>query len=66
VKLFKALLHKDVGWYDSKSRAPGILTNVIIEDISSLNGLTTESLGIAVEAILGLIFSCLICFLFSW
>jgi ABC-type multidrug transport system fused ATPase/permease subunit len=42
------------------------LTNIISEDISAINGLTTETVGIAAEAILGLFFSCLICFLFSW
>ncbi len=66
VRLFEALLHKHIGWFDNKNRAPGILTNIITEDISSVNGLTTESLGIAVEAILGLFFSCLICFIFAW
>lgn len=66
VRLFEALLHKHIGWFDNKNRAPGILTNMITEDISSINGLTTESLGIAVEAILGLFFSCLICFIFNW
>jgi hypothetical protein len=49
-------LRKDIGWFDSKNRAPGILTNILTEDISSVNGLTTESLGIAVEAALGLFF----------
>ena len=66
VKLFRALMHKNIGWYDNKARAPGVLTNVITEDISALNGLTTESLSIGVEAALGLTFSCLICFLFTW
>ena len=64
--LFKAYLYKHIGWFDNKSRAPGILTNILTEDISAVNGLTTESLGIAVEAALGLFFSCLICFIFSW
>lgn len=66
VKLFRALMHKSIGWYDNKARSPGVLTNVITEDISALNGLTTESLSIGVEAAFGLIFSCLICFLFTW
>ena len=57
-------MRKDIGWFDSKNRAPGILTNILTEDISSVNGLTTESLGIAVEAALGLFFSCLISGLF--
>lgn len=66
VKLFQAYLHKHIGWFDNKNRAPGILTNILTEDISAINGLTTESLGIATEAALGLFFSCLICFIFTW
>jgi len=66
IKLFEALLRKNVGWFDDKSRAPGILTNMISEDIAAVNGLTTETAGIAAEAGLGLFFSCLICFIFSW
>jgi len=66
VKLFRSLLHKSVGWYDNKNRAPGILTNVLTEDISALNGLTSETAAIVVEAALGLFFSCLICFVFTW
>lgn len=31
-----------------------------------MNGLTTETAGIVAEAALGLFFSCLICFIFSW
>ena len=66
VKLFTAILQKDIGWFDNKDRAPGILTNIITEEVSAINGLTTESLGVAVEAGLGLFFSCLICFIFAW
>lgn len=66
VKLFESILMKDVGWFDSKDRAPGVLTNVILEDISALNGLTTEASGIIVEAVLGLTISAAICFIFSW
>lgn len=66
VALFEAYLHKHIGWFDNKNRAPGILTNQITEDISAVNGLTTESTAIAVEAGLGLFFSCMICFIFSW
>ncbi len=59
-------MHKNVGWFEDKSHAAGILTNVLTEDIAALNGLSTESIAIAMEAALGLIFSCLICFLFTW
>jgi len=66
VKLFEAYLSKHIGWFDNKERAPGVLTNILTEDISSVNGLTTEAIGILVEAALGIIISSLICFFFSW
>lgn len=66
ITLFRAILHKHVGWFDSEDKAPGILTNIITEDISQVNGLTTEVLGIIVEAALGLTVSSLICAIFSW
>jgi len=66
IKLFEAILRKHVGWFDNKDRAPGVLTNIITEDISAVNGLTTEAIGIMVEAFLGILISCLICFIFSW
>jgi ABC-type multidrug transport system fused ATPase/permease subunit len=64
VRLFKAILNKNIGWFENKST--GNLTNILTEDITSINGLTTETLGVTIEAVLGLFFSCLICFLFSW
>jgi ABC-type multidrug transport system fused ATPase/permease subunit len=66
LKLFAAILHKHIGWFDSKDHAPGILTNILIEDITKTNGLTTESVGILLEAFLGLGISCLMCFIFTW
>jgi ABC-type multidrug transport system fused ATPase/permease subunit len=66
VQLFDALLRKHVGWYDDKQKAPGILSNILTESINSINGLTTEAVGILIEAALGLTISCAICFYFSW
>lgn len=60
------MLHKEISWFDTKNRAPGILTNILTQEIGQLNGLTAESFGIAVEAMLGLVFSISICFIFSW
>ena len=31
--LFESILRKHVGWFDDKNRAPGILSNMISEDI---------------------------------
>lgn len=66
MELFSAILHKHIGWFDDKEKAPGVLTKTLTEDINQVNGLTTESIGIILEASLGLLLSCLICAIFSW
>jgi ABC-type multidrug transport system fused ATPase/permease subunit len=64
--LFEAILFKHIGWFDNKDRAPGILGNIIQEDISQLNGLTSETYAVALESILGLIVSSAMCLYLSW
>ena len=41
VMLFEAILRKNIGWFDDKQKAPGILSNMLTENISAVNGLTT-------------------------
>ncbi len=60
------MIHKSVGWYDDKTKSSGTLTNILISDIAALNGLTSESISVGIEAALGLFFSCALCFLFTW
>jgi ABC-type multidrug transport system fused ATPase/permease subunit len=65
-QLFESIVYKSISWFDSKERAPGILTNILSEDITKLNGLTTETVGILLESALGFIIGILISFNFSW
>jgi ATP-binding cassette subfamily B (MDR/TAP) protein 1 len=65
-KLFSSFLSKHLGWFDQKDKAPGILTNMIAEDISKLNGLTTETISIFSEVVLGISLSVGICIAFEW
>ena len=43
-----------------------MLTNFLTQEVTFLNGLTAESMGILLEAVFGVAISCLICFIFSW
>jgi ATP-binding cassette subfamily B (MDR/TAP) protein 1 len=65
-QLFEGILYKNISWFDNKNRAPGILSNILSEDVSKLNGLTTETIAVILEAILGLIIGIIISFYFSW
>jgi len=65
-RLFVSIIKKNIAWFDSQTRATGILTNFLTQEVTFLNGLTAESMGIFLEALFGVTVSCLICFIFSW
>ena len=64
--LMRGILYKQVEWFDRKERAPGILTNVLSEDVSSLNGMTTETVSTLVEAGMSLFLGLIIASFISW
>jgi len=64
--LMRGILYKQVSWFDREDRAPGILTNVLSEDVSALNGMTTETISVLFEAFLSLILGMFLSMLISW
>lgn len=65
-KLFAGVLYKHLGWFDNKERAPGILSNVLSEDITQLNGLTSETIANLLEAFLCLVIGIVLCLIYTW
>jgi ATP-binding cassette subfamily B (MDR/TAP) protein 1 len=65
-KLFEGILYKQVSWFDNKERAPGVLTNILAEDITEINGLTTETLSVYLEAIAGILIGFIISVCYDW
>jgi ATP-binding cassette subfamily B (MDR/TAP) protein 1 len=66
LQLFKGIVYKHIGWFDSKEYAPGILSNILSEDIANINGLTTEHLAILLEAYGGLVIGTIFAMFYSW
>ena len=64
--LMKGILFKQVAWFDAEEHAPGILTNVLSEDVSALNGMTTETVSTLVEAFVGLLLGLTVSSFISW
>ena len=64
--LMRGILFKQVAWFDAEQHAPGILTNVLSEDVSALNGMTTETVSTLVEACVGLLLGLVISMFISW
>ena len=55
-----------MSWFDDKKRAPGALTNILAEDIVEINGLTTETISVYLEAVTGIIIGFIISACYSW
>lgn len=65
-QLFNGIIYKHLAWFDNKDRAPGILSNVLSEDVTLLNGLTTEVISLLIESFLALVIGMIISLIFSW
>lgn len=65
-QLFTGIIFKHLAWFDNKDRAPGILSNVLSEDVTLLNGLTTEVIALLVESFLALVIGMIISLIYSW
>jgi ATP-binding cassette, subfamily B (MDR/TAP), member 1 len=65
-ELMKGIIFKQYCWFDNEGHAPGVLTNVMAEDVMALNGMTTETLATATTAILGLTIGITLSAYFSW
>ena len=66
VLLYRNLIYKQVSWFDKKDRAPGIISNVLSEDITNLNGLTSEYAAVIVESALTLVLGVAISAWYEW
>ena len=54
-ELMEGIIYKQLSWFDSETKAPGMLTNIMAEDMSALNGMTTETISVLVQGFLGMI-----------
>lgn len=64
--LYSAMLKKNIGWFDNRENAPGVLNSVLASDVQSLNGASTEGLAVIFESSFGMIVGIAIGFSYSW
>jgi len=64
--LIRAVIYKQLNWFDDERRAPGVLSSYFSEDVACLNGLSTETMSTLVEAICGLVLGVCVALYFCW
>jgi len=65
-KLYGALLQKNIGWFDLRDNAPGVLNSVLASDVQALNGASTEGTAVVMESTFAMIVGIAIGFSFNW
>ena len=65
-KLYGALVRKNIGWFDDKENAPGVLASVLASDVQALNGASTEGSAVIMESTFAMIVGIAIGFSYNW
>jgi ABC-type multidrug transport system fused ATPase/permease subunit len=64
--MFSELIYKQLSWYDRKPRLLERLSNLLKDEISKVNGISTEFIGVVSEAMVALVSGLAISFAFEW
>jgi ATP-binding cassette subfamily B (MDR/TAP) protein 1 len=65
-QLYSAILRKDIGYFDKKDNAPGVISASMASDASSVNGATSEGLATALQSGFTMLAGIGIGFYFDW
>jgi ATP-binding cassette subfamily B (MDR/TAP) protein 1 len=63
---YGSILRKHIGWFDVEGNTPGQLTTILSTEVNSLNGASTESIAIMLQAAIGLITGIVLSFVYEW
>lgn len=64
--MYKAILSKQVGWFDDQEHAAGTLTSVLASEASTINGAGTEALAALFNASSAMVVGIVLAFFFAW
>jgi ABC-type multidrug transport system fused ATPase/permease subunit len=64
--LYKSILKKSIGWFDSRDNAAGVITSVLASEVQTLNGASTEGLAVIIETSFALCCGIILGFIFNW
>jgi ATP-binding cassette subfamily B (MDR/TAP) protein 1 len=64
--LYNSILRKNIGWFDHQDHAPSVLTSVMAEDSSQINGVASETLATTLESTFAVLIGVGIGFYYCW
>eukprot|EP00347_Sterkiella_histriomuscorum_P015933 403355132 len=64
--LYSRILQKNIGWFDEKDNAPGVITSTMASDAQTINGVSAEGLAMMIQAGFSLLAGIVIGFVYNW
>ena len=64
--LYQAIVKKNIGWFDRRENAPGILTSTLASEAQALNGASTEGVAVILESTFATVCGIILGFIFTW
>lgn len=65
-ELYASILRKDIGWFDLQENSPSILTSVMAEDTTVINGVASDLVHTQVEAGFAMVAGVFIAYTYCW
>ena len=65
-KLYAAIIKKNIGFFDNRDNAPGVLNSVLASDVQALNGASTEGTAVVLESLFGMLVGIALGFSYDW
>ena len=59
-------MKKNIGWFDNRENAPGVLNSVLAKDVQALNGASTEGSAVVMESTFAMVVGLALGFSFHW
>lgn len=64
--LYESILRKHIGWFDEPEHSPAVLTSVMAEETSQINGVASDSLATFIESTFAILIGVGIGFVYCW
>lgn len=59
-------MRKDIGWFDDKEHAPGIISSTMASDTQTINGVCSSGLASQIESMFSLLCALGLGMYYSW
>lgn len=65
-QLYSKILQKNIGWFDEKDNAPGVISASMASDAQVINGVSAEGLAVSLQGGFSVLAGITIGFIYDW